>query len=78
MSRDENALSPTYIALGMRRQLSDEHVFEESGQSVKCARCNKRRRHPDHCTREQDKWATVAISDRIKAERVAHSPQAKW
>ena len=68
--RDESLLAPTYLALGMRRQWSDEHVFEpDELRPFACARCNMRENHWNHCTRDQDKWATVAIADRIRAER---------
>jgi hypothetical protein len=66
MSRDESALSPTYLAMGMRRQWSDEHVFEPSESHFGCGRCGRRFRHPDHCDRETDKNAVLAIADRIR------------
>lgn len=69
MSRDEDALSPTYVAMGYRRQLSDEHVFEENDLYRGCGRCGKRWGHHDHVTREQDKAAVLAIRDRIAADR---------
>lgn len=67
--RDENILSPTYIAISQRKQWSDEHVFEETDLSRACGRCGKRRSHGDHCTREQDKAATMAWKDNIFRER---------
>lgn len=69
MSRDESILSPTYLAMGMRRQLSDEHVHEDSDLSIRCARCGKRRSHPDHVTKAEDRAAVRRIADRIRADQ---------
>ena len=70
MSRDETKLAPTYLALNLRRQWSDEHVFESDElRPFSCARCSMRSGHWNHCTREQDRAITVAMADRIRAER---------
>ena len=71
MSRTEELerLAPTYLALQLRRQWSDEHVFEPSDLHFRCERCGMRPGHWYHCTREQDRAITVAMADRIRAER---------
>ena len=70
MSRDEAILSPTFLALQMRRQWSDEHVFESDElHPFRCARCGMRSGHWNHCTREQDRAITVAMADRIRVQR---------
>lgn len=66
MSRPD--LPPTYIAMGMRRQWSDEHLFEEADYHPGCNRCGMRWNHPNHCTREQDRNAVKAMADQIKGE----------
>jgi hypothetical protein len=69
VSRDESILSPTFLALQMRRQWSDEHVFDPSPLHPRCERCGMDWKHPNHCTREQDRAITVAMADRIRAAR---------
>lgn len=69
MSDEERLLSPTYLALGMRRQWSDEHLFEESDLYRVCARCYRRRSHPDHVTRDEDRAEVRRWADRIRAEQ---------
>lgn len=68
MSREEY-LSPTYLAMGMRKQWSDEHMFEENDQSRGCGRCGKRRRNSDHVDRDHDKAAVMRWKDSIVEER---------
>jgi hypothetical protein len=63
--RDEDALPPTYLAMGFRRQFSDEHVYEPSDHTTACGRCGRRRSHPDHCDRDTDKNAVKAIRERM-------------
>ena len=66
MSRDEDALSPTYLAMQRRKAWSDEHLFEENDLSRSCSRCGKRRSHSDHVTREDDKNAVKRWADAIR------------
>ena len=61
------APSPTYVAMSLRRQWSDEHVYEGSDHTTACARCGKRRRHPDHTDRATDKAAVLAMRERMSA-----------
>lgn len=65
MSRDESALSPTYLAMGMRRQWSDSHIFEPSDLYVWCGRCGRPWGHSDHVTRDEDKAEVMRWRDRI-------------
>jgi uncharacterized OB-fold protein len=65
VSRDEDALSPTYLAMQRRKAWSDEHLFEESAVIGRCNRCGRRRFYPDHCTREEDKAAVLRWKDAI-------------
>lgn len=65
MSRDEGALSPTYLAMQRRHAWSDEHMFEATDLSRKCDRCGKRRSHSDHCTPEEDRNAVMRWRDAI-------------
>ena len=67
--RDESLLSPTYLAMSLRKQWSDEHMFEGNDLNHWCSRCGKRRRHSDHVDRATDKAAVMAMKDRIFAER---------
>lgn len=69
MSRDESILSPTYLAMGYRRQLSDAHVFMENDISFKCDRCGKRRGHSDHLSKDEDRAEVRRIADRIRADQ---------
>lgn len=59
--------SPTYLAMSLRRQWSDEHVFEPSPLRSGCDRCGRRFGHPDHVDRQADKNAVLAMKDRIGA-----------
>ena len=72
MSRDEEALSPTYLAMGMRRQWSDYHLFEPNDLNTACSRCGKRWNHHDHVTKEEDRAEVRRWADRIRA-REAHA-----
>lgn len=65
MSRDEDALSPTYLAMQRRRAWSDEHLFEEGPTIGHCDRCGKRRYHSDHCTPAEDRAAVMRWKDAI-------------
>ena len=69
MSRDELALSPTYLAMGMRRQWSDYHIFEPNDLTVMCGRCGFRWNHPDHVTKEWDRSEVRRWADRIVADQ---------
>ena len=66
MSRDESRLSPTYLAMSMRKQWSDEHMFEEAGYHTFCHRCGKKRNHPDHVDKAADHAAVKRWRDRFK------------
>lgn len=61
--------SPTYLAMSMRKQWSDEHLFEEGYVIGRCDRCGLRFRHPDHVTRAEDKAAVLRWKDRYVASR---------
>lgn len=67
MTRDESALSPTYLAMSMRKQWSDEHMFEDAANHFHCDRCGKRRGHPDHVERRDDHDAVKRWRDRYRA-----------
>jgi hypothetical protein len=69
VSRNEDALSPTYLAMGMRRQLSGYHIFEATDLYVGCGRCGFRWNHPDHISRDEDRAEVRRWADRIAAER---------
>ena len=58
-SERASELSPTYLAMSMRKQWSDEHLFEESPNYSRCARCYMPYRHPFHVSREDDKAAVM-------------------
>lgn len=64
-------LSPTTLAIGWRRQWSDEHLYQPSDHTTACGRCGKRRRHPDHCDRDTDKAAVMAMREMAES-RVHH------
>jgi hypothetical protein len=66
LSRDENALSPTYLAMQRRKAWSDAHIFEDTGLYPTCGRCYQPSRHINHVTREQDKAEVMAWADRIR------------
>ena len=55
--------------MSLRKQWSDEHMFEENDLNRWCSRCGKRRSHSDHVDRAADKAAVMAMKDRIFAER---------
>ena len=65
MSRNEDALSPTYRAMSARKQWSDEHLFEDSGYHPGCNRCGQRANHPHHVSREEDRAEVMRWRDRI-------------
>ena len=69
MSRDESALSPTYLAMGMRRQLSGYHIYEANDLTVMCGRCGFRWNHPDHITKDEDRAEGRRWADRIRADQ---------
>jgi hypothetical protein len=65
----EDTLPPTYLAMSLRKQWSDEHLFEENDLNRSCSRCGKRRGHSDHVSREEDRaavkrWTDVVLSIR--------------
>lgn len=58
--------------MSMRKQWSDEHLFQDDGYTLgACARCGRRRNHSDHVTREEDKAAVKRWRDRINESREA-------
>lgn len=63
----ERLLSPTYSAMTLRAQWSDEHLYVESNHSIFCSHCGRKRGHPDHVTREEDKAAVMRWADRYRA-----------
>jgi hypothetical protein len=60
--------SPTYLAMALRKQWSDEHLFEDAGYHPGCARCGKAWNHPNHVTRDEDKAAVQRWRDNINGE----------
>jgi len=60
-------LNPTYNAMALRKQWSDEHIFEEGPTLGHCDRCGRRRSYPDHVTRDEDKAAVKRWRDRFAA-----------
>lgn len=61
---DRGELSPTYLAMTLRKQWSDQHLYEESNHTSACGRCGRRRGHPDHAVREDDRNEVMRWRDR--------------
>jgi len=53
--------------MALRKQWSDEHMFEEGPTLGHCDRCGRRRSYPDHVTRDEDKAAVKRWRDRFAA-----------
>ena len=61
-------LSPTPTVMFLRRQWSDAHLYSESDTTTRCSHCGRRRFHPDHVSREEDKAEVMRWRDRYVAQ----------
>ena len=58
-------INPTYVAMAVRRQHSDAHLFVASDLHSHCDRCGRRRSHSDHVTPEGDRAEVQRWKDRV-------------